>query len=149
MDKTGVRQVPEGSGEQGKMEKSGCKIICGATTTLAVGGLTMMMMWLETMRMKMPIIAKLIGSELCRLILSEDPLHDLCFICFVIYLDPGVPNFTKEITFLLLMFNFFFSKFHRGQANSNFVSRRPAKRAIYAASVNSCEVVENVRSCTL
>ena len=34
----GVRQVPEGSGEQGKMEKTGCKIICGAPTTLAVKG---------------------------------------------------------------------------------------------------------------
>ena len=36
MDRPGVRQVPEGSGEQGKMEESGCKIICGAPTTLAV-----------------------------------------------------------------------------------------------------------------
>ena len=26
----GVRQVPEGSGEQGKLEKTECKIICGA-----------------------------------------------------------------------------------------------------------------------
>ena len=40
----GVRQVPEGSGEQGKMEKTGCKIICGAPTTFAVKGLMMMMM---------------------------------------------------------------------------------------------------------
>ena len=41
----GVRQVPEGSGEQGKMEKTGCKIISGAPTTLAVKeGLIMMMM---------------------------------------------------------------------------------------------------------
>ena len=39
-----VRQVPEGSGEQGKMEKTGCKIICGTPTTLAVKGLMMMMM---------------------------------------------------------------------------------------------------------
>ena len=39
-----VRQVPGGSGEQGKMEKTGCKIICGAPTTLAVEGLMMMMM---------------------------------------------------------------------------------------------------------
>ena len=39
----GVRQVPEGSGEQGKMEKTGCKIICGAPTTLAVKGLMRMM----------------------------------------------------------------------------------------------------------
>ena len=44
MDRLGVQQVPEGSGEQGKMEKTGCKIICGAPTTLAVKGLMMMMM---------------------------------------------------------------------------------------------------------
>ena len=44
MDRPGVRQVPEGSWEQGKMEKTGCKIICGAPTTLAVKGLMMMMM---------------------------------------------------------------------------------------------------------
>ena len=44
MDRPGVRQVPEGSREQGKMEKTGCKIICGAPTTLAVKGLMMIMM---------------------------------------------------------------------------------------------------------
>ena len=44
MDRPGVQQVPEGSGEQGKMEKTGCKIICGSPTTLAVKGLMMMMM---------------------------------------------------------------------------------------------------------
>ena len=44
MDRPGVRQVPEGSGEQEKMEKTGSKIICGAPTTLAVKGLMMMMM---------------------------------------------------------------------------------------------------------
>ena len=43
-DRPGVRQVPEGSGEQGKMEKTGCKVICGAPTTLAVKGLMMMVM---------------------------------------------------------------------------------------------------------
>ena len=37
-------RVPEGSGEKGKMEKTGRKIICGAPTTLAVKGLMMMMM---------------------------------------------------------------------------------------------------------
>ena len=36
MDRPGVRQVPEGSGEQGKMEETGCEIICGAPTTLVV-----------------------------------------------------------------------------------------------------------------
>ena len=38
MDRPGVRQVPEGSVEQGKMEKTGCEIICVAPTTLAVKG---------------------------------------------------------------------------------------------------------------
>ena len=43
MARPGVRQVPGGSGEQGKMEKTGCRIIRGAQTTLAVKGLMMMM----------------------------------------------------------------------------------------------------------
>ena len=38
MDRPGVHQVPEGSGEQGKMEKTGCEIICGIPMTLAVEG---------------------------------------------------------------------------------------------------------------
>ena len=44
MDRPGVCKVPEGSGEQGNMEETGCEIICGASTTLAVKGLMMMMM---------------------------------------------------------------------------------------------------------
>ena len=36
MDRPGVGQVPEGRGEQGKVEETGCEIICGAPTTLAV-----------------------------------------------------------------------------------------------------------------
>ena len=44
MDRPGVWQVPEGSGEQGKMVKTGWKIICGAPTALTVKGLMMMMM---------------------------------------------------------------------------------------------------------
>ena len=38
MDSPGVRQVPKGSEEQNKMEETGCEIICGAPTTLAVKG---------------------------------------------------------------------------------------------------------------
>ena len=38
MDRPGVRQVPEGSGEQRKIEETGCEIVCGAPTTLAVEG---------------------------------------------------------------------------------------------------------------
>ena len=36
MDRPGVRQVPEGSEEQGEMEKTGCEVICGAPTTLEI-----------------------------------------------------------------------------------------------------------------
>ena len=43
MDRPGVCQVPEDSGEQGKMEKTSCRIICGAPTTLAVKGLMTIM----------------------------------------------------------------------------------------------------------
>ena len=43
MDRPGVWRVLEGSREQGKMEKIGCKIICGAPATLAFKGLMMMM----------------------------------------------------------------------------------------------------------
>ena len=38
MNRPGVCKVPDGSGEQGKMEETGCEIICGAPTTLAVKG---------------------------------------------------------------------------------------------------------------
>ena len=48
-DRPGVRQVPEGSGEQGKMEETGCEIICGAPTTLAVKGLLIMMIMMMMM----------------------------------------------------------------------------------------------------
>ena len=44
MDRLGACQVPEGSGEQGKMEETGYEIIWGAPTTLAVKGYMMMMM---------------------------------------------------------------------------------------------------------
>ena len=39
MDRPGVRQVPEGRGEQvKKIEETDCEIICVAPTTLAVKG---------------------------------------------------------------------------------------------------------------
>ena len=44
MDRPGVRKVPEGSGEQGKMEETGCKIICDAPATLAVKELMMIVL---------------------------------------------------------------------------------------------------------
>ena len=38
MDTPGVRQVPEGSGEQGNKEETGCEIICGTPVTFADKG---------------------------------------------------------------------------------------------------------------
>ena len=38
IDRLGVRQVPEESGEQGKMEETGCEIICGTPTVFVVKG---------------------------------------------------------------------------------------------------------------
>ena len=38
MDWPGVRHIPEGSGEIGKMEETCREIICGALKTLAVKG---------------------------------------------------------------------------------------------------------------
>ena len=38
MDRPGVSQVPEGSGELRKLEETGYEVICGAQTTLAVKG---------------------------------------------------------------------------------------------------------------
>ena len=47
MDRPGVRQVPEGSGEQwrtGKNGETGSEIICGAPSSLVVKELMMMIM---------------------------------------------------------------------------------------------------------
>ena len=38
MYRPGVRQVQDGSGEQGNIEETGCEIICGAPMTLMVKG---------------------------------------------------------------------------------------------------------------
>ena len=57
MDRPEVRQVPEGSGEQRKMEKTGCKIIYDAPTALAVKGLMMMMMMMMMMIPFLPLRA--------------------------------------------------------------------------------------------
>ena len=38
MDRPGVRHVTEGSGELGKIEETGCEIICGTPMTLVVKG---------------------------------------------------------------------------------------------------------------
>ena len=74
VNRPGVRQVPESSGEQGKMEKTGCKIICGAPTSLVIKGLMMMMMMM---------MIKLLGGnhylDFCACGLSRvlPPLHPI------------------------------------------------------------------------
>ena len=42
-----VGRQHQGSGEQRKMEETGCEIICGAPTTLAIKGLMMMIMMIK------------------------------------------------------------------------------------------------------
>ena len=64
MDRPGVRQVPESSGEQRKMKKTGCKIICGAPTIQAVRGLMMMMMMMMMMTMTMTRFSRVTFSWL-------------------------------------------------------------------------------------
>ena len=62
MDRPGNRQVPEGSGEQGKMVKTGCKMNCGAPTILAVKGLMMMMMMMMMIMMMMMMMMMFKGG---------------------------------------------------------------------------------------
>ena len=70
MDRPGVRQVPVGSGEQGKMKKTGCKNICGALTILAVKGLMMMMM-IPGMMMTIMMMIIMIIMKYCISILAQ------------------------------------------------------------------------------
>ena len=70
LDRPGVRQVPEGSEEQGKMEKTACKIICGAPTTLAFKGLIMMMMYIyvfASVNLKLKTIQQTFLKRKCQL----------------------------------------------------------------------------------
>ena len=78
VDRPGVRQVPEGSGEQGKMDETGCKIICGTPTTLAVKRLMMM-----RRRRSVVYPTCLSGRELC----TSNREFELCRCC--------VPNLSK------------------------------------------------------
>ena len=63
MDRPGVRHVPEGSGDQGKMEETGSEIIRGAPTTLAVKGQTMMMMMNDTETRKAERLREQAGED--------------------------------------------------------------------------------------
>ena len=45
MDRPGVCQTPEGSGEQRIMGETGFEVICGARTTPAVNGLLKVKLW--------------------------------------------------------------------------------------------------------
>ena len=71
MDRLGVQQVPEGSGEQGQLEKTGCEMICGAPTTHAIRGVMMMMMMSRFDDVMMPfpscllLFVRCIGTRRC------------------------------------------------------------------------------------
>ena len=80
MDRPGVRQVPEGSEEQGKMENTGCKIICCAPMTIAVKGLMMMMMMMMMMKCfnrhdKIETKTQFLEPNILRRIVSEVECH--------------------------------------------------------------------------
>ena len=59
MDRPGVRQAPKGSEECGKMEETGCEIICGVPTTLAVKGQMIMMMMIMTVSQNIYLLPRL------------------------------------------------------------------------------------------
>ena len=115
MGRPGVWQVPEGSGEEGKMEQTGCKIICGAPTTLAVKGLMMMMM----MMMKYAFRSKGNNSEYCLLVtrsgiiillnLTLLDLNDTSVLTPVNHARPpeedGWKQSIKSLYFVLCIFN--------------------------------------------
>ena len=86
MDRPGVRQVPEGSGERGKMEKTGCKIICGAPATLAVKGL-MMMMLMSGQCMERPVtfVASVSGCCILDMQMSMGVIYIVCKCQWVLY----------------------------------------------------------------
>ena len=64
MDRPGVRQVPEGSGEQGKMKETSCEIICGAPATLAVKGLMLMAMMILLRRPSVRLVLTIIEIKM-------------------------------------------------------------------------------------
>ena len=49
-------KFPEGGGEEGKLEKTGCKLISGAPMNLVVQGLMMMMMMMMTMMIDLHVL---------------------------------------------------------------------------------------------
>ena len=89
-DRPGVRQVLEGSGEQGKMEKTGCKTICGAPTTLAVKGLMMMMV-------RVRVVNRRDREETQR-------EKGLCNILIVVYMIFGPCPFTRQSLAFVCLF---------------------------------------------
>ena len=100
MDRPGVQQVQEGSGEQGKMEKTGCKLICGAPTTLVVKGLMMMMMIVpKKKRKKRP--HRLLKNGDCSHFLQMGGCTSLPFMRLINYIFGrifAIPHLRKTLT---------------------------------------------------
>ena len=75
--------------EQGKMEKTGCKIICGAPTTLAVKGLMMsvssFLMMVRVVNLP-PIIAWKVSNTLGSFSFLRSDLSLVCFGLLVFFL---------------------------------------------------------------
>ena len=69
MDRPTVHQVPEGSGEQRKLEETGCEIICAAPTTLVVKGLMMMIIMSSVRQFSLKILCSYpVKLKQCRIL---------------------------------------------------------------------------------
>ena len=80
MDRPGVQQVLESSGEQGKMEKTGCEIICGAPTTFAVKGfVSSLVLWAQSTTEDY-IRAEHKLHPICRLFISQVIIPQVMFL---------------------------------------------------------------------
>ena len=88
MDRPGVHQVPEGSGEQRKMEETGGEVICGAPTTLVVKG---------------QLKAKAFYSFPWQVIIIAGDL-DVCFLTLVICTCDSCLMLLTPFGFISLMF---------------------------------------------
>ena len=99
MDRPGVRQVPEGSREQGKMQKTGCKITYGAPTTLAVKRLMLMMMSDKTMSWSLsPGITLILVTRLGLFVRNRLRRASAWVASSIIQLRPASQHLSRDIS---------------------------------------------------
>ena len=99
-DRPGVQLVPEGSGKQGKMEKTACKIVCGAPMTLGVKGLMMMMMMMMMMTPSSHFLTASVSRPVQRQPVFQDRYRDSQSFRPVLLLavPAGSPSCGRDVT---------------------------------------------------